>query len=136
MTTPAGTIGMSDVNVELSISSTATVGLNDTVVRELAEISSGQIAMSNLQSKTDVYPNNVNWNIVTNTSTQMVSDAQAVTGFTGTITISYSLDVVVDNFMNVNATVKKNGVTQSSTFTIVAGDTIQWSLLGTGPFGS
>ncbi len=57
MTTPAGTIGFSDVNVELERSSTASLNLNegsDTVngPRFLAGIFSGQISMDNLRNKT------------------------------------------------------------------------------------
>ena len=52
MTTPTGTISMSDVNVELGKSSTATISLNDTDVRILAGIPSGTISMNDLRGKT------------------------------------------------------------------------------------
>lgn len=57
MTTPAGTIGMSDVNVELSYSSTATITLNDTAVRNLAGIASGTIDMNSLRGKSSLRVN-------------------------------------------------------------------------------
>lgn len=52
MTTPTGTITMADVNVELGLSSTAQISLNDTNVRALAGIMSGAISMNNLRGKT------------------------------------------------------------------------------------
>lgn len=52
MTLPTGTISLSQVNVELSLSATALISLNDTAVRNLAGVASGQISMSNLQGKT------------------------------------------------------------------------------------
>ena len=42
---------MSQVNTELGLSSTALISLNDTAVRTLAGVSSGQISMSNLWGK-------------------------------------------------------------------------------------
>lgn len=51
MTLPVGTISMSEVNTELGYSSTALISLNDTAVRSLANVPSGQISMSDLQGK-------------------------------------------------------------------------------------
>jgi len=53
MTTPTGTISMSDVNIELGYSSTATITLNDTAVRTLAGIASGTISMNDLRGKSN-----------------------------------------------------------------------------------
>jgi hypothetical protein len=53
MTLPAGQISLSEVNVELNLSSTATISLNDAAVRSLAGVPSGAIAMSNLQGKSN-----------------------------------------------------------------------------------
>lgn len=52
MTTPSGTISMSQVNTELTYSSSATITLNDTAVRTLAGKSSGIISMFDLRGKT------------------------------------------------------------------------------------
>jgi hypothetical protein len=46
---------MSQVNVELGLSATATISLNDTAVRNLAGVGSGQIGMNNLQGKSNVF---------------------------------------------------------------------------------
>lgn len=52
MTLPAsGAISLGNVNTEIGYSSTATISLNDTNVRVLAQKSSGVIAMSDLQGK-------------------------------------------------------------------------------------
>jgi len=53
MTLPAGQISLSEVNVELNLSPTATISLNDAAVRALAGVPSGAIAMSNLQGKSN-----------------------------------------------------------------------------------
>jgi hypothetical protein len=53
MTLPAGQISLGEVNVELGLSSTTTISLNQASVRTLAGVPSGQIAMSNLQGKSN-----------------------------------------------------------------------------------
>lgn len=53
MTLPTSPISLSQVNVELQQSATALISLNDTNVRTLAGVASGQISMSNLQGKTN-----------------------------------------------------------------------------------
>jgi hypothetical protein len=47
----SGVISLNDVNVELGLSATATISLNDAAVRTLAGISSGTISMSDLYGK-------------------------------------------------------------------------------------
>jgi hypothetical protein len=55
MTLPTtGPISLANVNVELGLSSTATISLNQTNVRTLAGIASGTISMSDLRGKTNV----------------------------------------------------------------------------------
>ena len=51
MPLPSGQIADSDINTEIGVASTTTRTLNDTVVRTMANIPTGAIAMSNLQSK-------------------------------------------------------------------------------------
>lgn len=52
MSTPSGQISFSEINVEIGRSSTATLDLNDSIVRTLASVASGAISLNNLQSKT------------------------------------------------------------------------------------
>jgi len=59
MTLPAsGPISMANVNTELQRSSTTTVSLNDTIVRTLFGVPSGQISMSNGYGKAYTIPGN------------------------------------------------------------------------------
>ena len=52
MALPAsGAISLNNVNVELGLSGTAAITMNDSAVRSLAGVPSGQISMSNLQGK-------------------------------------------------------------------------------------
>lgn len=60
MTTPTGTISMSDVNAELGKASTALISLNDGDVRNLAGKASGIISMDNLRGKSAVNYGTVN----------------------------------------------------------------------------
>lgn len=53
MTLPAGQISLGEVNVELGLSATTLISLNQASVRTLAGVPSGQIAMSNLQGKSN-----------------------------------------------------------------------------------
>ena len=53
MTTPSGQISLNDVNVELGVAGTTTISMNQTNVRTLAGVPSGQISMSNLQGKSN-----------------------------------------------------------------------------------
>jgi hypothetical protein len=50
-----GPISMSQVNVELGLSATALISLNDAAVRGLAEVSSGTISLQNLRGKANVF---------------------------------------------------------------------------------
>ena len=64
MTTPTGTISLSDVNVELGRSSTANISMNEAAVRTLAGVggSGTTISMDNLRGKSSLsvsYPGNV-----------------------------------------------------------------------------
>ena len=56
MPTPTGTISLSDVNVELGYSSTATISLNDAAVRALAGVGGAGtlISMDNLRGKSNL----------------------------------------------------------------------------------
>lgn len=51
MALPTGTISLSQVNVELGLSGTATVSLNDVDVRDLAGVASGAISLDDLRGK-------------------------------------------------------------------------------------
>jgi hypothetical protein len=53
MTLPAGQISLGQVNTELGLSATTLISLNQASVRTLAGVPSGQIAMSNLQGKSN-----------------------------------------------------------------------------------
>jgi hypothetical protein len=56
---------MSQVNTELGFSATAQLDMNNSALRSLAGVPSGQISMSNLQGKSNV----TNWGVVIDTTT-------------------------------------------------------------------
>ena len=57
MTLPAsGAISLNDVNVELGLTATAQIGLNDAAVRGLFGVASGAIAMSDGYGKSSFTP--------------------------------------------------------------------------------
>jgi len=95
MTLPAsGAISLSNVNVELALSSTAVISLNDTVVRSLFAVPSGAISMSNGYGKSSSSYTNVAIFIGT-TRTSYTLDTAAVTGYSAgqtnvTLTINAS----------------------------------------------
>lgn len=138
MTTPSGTIELSDVNVELSYTSTTEISMDNSEVRRLASVLSGQIAMSDLQSKTDIYPN-VNW-ISSQPTVQIwqLSNSQ-LTKFTGTITLSFDINEDFSDGASVVHSVWKNSVNLGAlpTVNVVSGDFLYISVgvLG-GPVGS
>lgn len=53
MATPSGTIGLSDVNIELGYPSTDLISMNDAAVRTLADVPSGTISMDDLRGKSN-----------------------------------------------------------------------------------
>jgi hypothetical protein len=54
MPTPTGTIKASDINIELGRSASAQLSLNDSGVRGLAGVPSGQISYNNLRGKSNL----------------------------------------------------------------------------------
>ena len=107
MTLPSsGAISMSNVDVELGLSSTATITLNDAAVRNLFGKSSGQISMSDGWGKSAIVyitiniPNtSKNYNIFSNRGGSYVAGKSVVTAVVGagytvgsTSTGTYALD--------------------------------------------
>ena len=83
MTTPSGTIGLSDVNAELDYSPTALISMNDTAVRGLAEVGGAGtvISMNNLRGKSNrvalaltISSNAYNYNVYTAASASPTYD--------------------------------------------------------------
>lgn len=79
MPTPSGQISLGDINVELGLTATAQISMNDTVVRTLAGVVSGEISLQNLQNKSNTFSFNLTSGSNLNLRTQAV-----LAGWTGT----------------------------------------------------
>jgi len=88
MTLPTGTISMSQVNVELGLSATTTISLNQSNVRALAGVPSGTISMSNLQGKSSNIT--INYMVAANGGTSNGAGGSGGQVFIGTQTLSTS----------------------------------------------
>lgn len=98
MTTPTGTISLSDVNVELGRSSTANISMNEAAVRTLAGVggSGTAISMNDLRGKSSLsvnYPSGASgsffgYDYCGYADTQV--DAPTISGGTGTYTYSWT----------------------------------------------
>lgn len=81
----SGSISLNQVNVELLATATRTIGMNNSEVRTLAGIGSGQIAMSNLRGKSNGwawYGNEWLWqdNTTTNYAAGAVITGSSISG--------------------------------------------------------
>lgn len=101
MALPTGTISMSQVNVELQKSATATISLNDTLVRQLGNKPSGTISMSDLHGKS--YLKNVNVTLFD----RSVTDKKTIFNINYNI---YKCQMTIKNAGNGNVYCKVDGV--------------------------
>jgi len=91
MTLPAGQISFGQVNTELSLSATAQISLNDTAVRSLAGVPSGQIAMSNLQGKSSVTVPGQPTGVSATATSPTTANLYFTPGSTGGATVTYTV---------------------------------------------
>jgi hypothetical protein len=117
MTTPTGQISLNDVNVELGLSGTTLISMNQTSVRTLAGVASGAISMQNLQGKSNRVTANIT--ISSDTANYTLNTAK-VTGYSAgktDVTLTINSGVVV-----------YSGSTGSYAFTVdtswASGDTV------------
>jgi alpha-tubulin suppressor-like RCC1 family protein len=98
MTTPTGTISLSDVNIELGRSATAQINMNDADVRTLAGVPSGAISMNDLRGKSFInniiyaWGNNQHGRLGTNNLTSYSSPVTVVGGITDWTQVSAGND--------------------------------------------
>lgn len=100
MTLPAGTISLSDVNVELFKSATATISLNDTDVRALAGVPSGLIDLQDLQGKSAVFA----FTISTNQTDANLRTLAVAAGWNGT----FPVQATIGSGVSINGSVAAN----------------------------
>lgn len=100
MTLPAGTISLSDVNVELSKSSIATISLNDADVRGLAGVPSGFIDLQDLQGKSAVFA----YTITTNQTDLNLRTLALANGWNGT----FAAQITVNSGVSISGSVAGN----------------------------
>jgi hypothetical protein len=79
---------MSQVNVELGLSATATISLNDAAVRNLAGVPSGAIGMNNLQGKSNVFQLTISSNQIDANLRTLAINA----GWNGTIPVQATIN--------------------------------------------
>lgn len=100
MTLPTGTISLSDVNVELIKSATATISLNDADVRALAAVPSGLIDLQDLQGKSAVFA----YTITTNQTDLNLRTLALANGWNGV----YPAQITVGSGVSINGSVAAN----------------------------
>ena len=123
MTLPVTPISLSQVNVELLQSATATISLNDTNVRALAGVPSGTIGMNNLQGKQyRVTPTQTYSSSTANASINVSSLSGYVAGISD-ITITINSGVTLSSASS-TAGLTVTGGTTGDTITIVNRGTI------------
>lgn len=88
MALPTGQISLSQVNTELGLTSTTTISLNQSNVRGLAGVPSGQISMSNLQGKSNAFP----FTISTNQTNANLRTLATAAGWNGTSQIAATIN--------------------------------------------
>lgn len=132
MTLPTGQISMSQVNVELGLSATAQISLNQANVRTLAGVPSGAISMQNLQGKTNATaPVNTAAPTISGT-TQVGQTLSSTTGtWTGTPTPTYTYQWQ-RNTSNISGATSSTYVIQSAD----VGNTLRCVVTATNTAGS
>jgi hypothetical protein len=120
MTLPAsGPISLNDVNVELTLSGTTTISLNQTNVRALAGVPSGAISMSNLYGKQ--YRVALNYTFTTNTANATLN-LNSISGYlagASDITITVNTGIYLYATSVLNSGLALTGGTAGDTLTIV-----------------
>jgi hypothetical protein len=96
MTLPAsGAITLNNVNVELGLSGTAAITMNDTAVRTLFGVASGAIAMSDGYGKSNRVPIAVTYSTNTQTPTVTINSLSGYVSGKSDITITVNSGVVL-----------------------------------------
>jgi len=120
MTLPAsGSISLNDVNVELTLSGTTTISLNQTNVRSLAGVPSGTISMQDLRGKQYRVP--LNYTFTTNTADATLN-LNSISGYIAgisDITVTVNTGVYLYATSVLNSGLALSGGASGDTLTIV-----------------
>jgi hypothetical protein len=87
----SGTISLSNVNVELGRSATATISMNETAVRTLGGVASGVISMSNFHGKSNTPTFNLT--IASNTANYNLRNSLIAAGWNGSTAVNGTVTI-------------------------------------------
>lgn len=119
MTLPVGQISLNQVNVELGLSGTTTISLNQSNVRTLAGVPSGQISMQNLQGKSNRATATYTYSANTANASLNITTLSGYSAGNTDVTITVNSGIYIYATSTANAGLTLTGGTTGDTVTLV-----------------